>query len=283
MQGQRQIPTTPTHSFKQLSEQSGIQFGTVQMGSTYRYFTEAKDEVDRKIGEHLKDNPNQLVKSTEEGIKRVRTSNGQYAFIMEELSARQYVGQLPCDLMLIHHSFIRKSYAFGCANANVCRNIDVAIIKLKNDGEIRELTDKWMENDGGCDTDFYDDYLEYITSFNSKKDASGYLFQSNALSMEKVGSMFILLAIGIVVGVGLLIFDICTERKVQVSNIRTFSIIFIKQKKLHSSLDREFPFWRIAFKALLSLSQKGVRLSGRASDGCVLIIFTYIILRRRRR
>lgn len=217
LKGERQTPSNPIHSFEGLASQSGIKFGTVKDGATYRYFTEAKDEVDKKIGKHLKDNPDQMTSSSEEGIKRVRDSSGGYAFIMEEIGARLTVGKLPCDLMLVHHSSIRKSYSFGCTtNTTICRNLDVAIIQLKTDGEIQELTDKWLKPTGDCDTDFYDDYLAYMRSFNIEKDASGFLFQSDALTMEKVGSMFILLAVGIVVSIALLVFDVCTERRVQV-------------------------------------------------------------------
>lgn len=216
LKGQRQTPSNPIHSFEGLASQSGIKFGTVKDGGTYRYFTEAKDEVDKKIGQHLKENPDQMTNSAEEGIKRVRESGGGYAFIMEEIGARLTVGKLPCDLMLVHHSSIRKSYSFGCnPNTTICRNLDVAIIQLKIDGEIQELTDKWLKPTGDCDTDFYDDYLAYMKSFNIEKDASGFLFQSDALTMEKVGSMFILLAVGIVVSIALLVFDVCTERRVQ--------------------------------------------------------------------
>lgn len=216
MKGGRQTPDSPLHSFEGLASQSNIKFGTVKGGSTYRYFTEAKDDVDKKIGQHLKDNPDQMTSSSEEGIKRVRDSNGGYAFIMEEIGARLTVGKLPCDLMLVHHSSIRKSFAFGCnSNTTACRNLDVAIIKLKTDGEIQELTDKWLKSTGDCDTDFYDDYLAYMRSFNIEKDASGFLFQGDALTMEKVGSMFVLLAVGIVFSIALLVFDVCTERRVQ--------------------------------------------------------------------
>lgn len=216
LRGERQTPSNPIHSFEGLASQSGIKFGTVNGGATYRYFTEAKDEVDKKIGKHLKDNPDQMTSSSEDGIKRVRDSGGAYAFIMEEIPARLTVGKLPCDLMLVHHSSIRKTYSFGCtANTTICRNLDVAIIQLKTDGEIQELIDKWLKPTGDCDTDFYDDYLAYMRSFNMEKDASGFLFQSDALTMEKVGSMFILLAVGIAVSIALLVFDVCTERRVQ--------------------------------------------------------------------
>lgn len=226
MKGQRQIPETPFHSFKELASQSNIQFGTVKGGSTYVYFMRSKDDVDKKIGKHLMDNPDQLTSSMEEGVKRVRSSNGRYAFIMEETAARQLVGQLPCDLMLIHHSYVRKSYAFGCTpNTTICRDLDVAIIKLKHDGELMELSEKWLKPDG-CDTDFFDDYVAYMKSFNNEKDSSGYLFQGDALNMQKVGSMFILLAVGIVISVGLLIFDVCTERRVQVIRY-TFTFYYI--------------------------------------------------------
>ncbi|XP_062577872.1 probable glutamate receptor [Saccostrea cucullata] len=216
MEGKRQLPESPFHSFSELSKQSSVKFGTVKGGSTYRSFTKALDKVDSKIGEHFKNNPDQMVGSTAEGINRVRNSNGDYAFIMEEIGARQLAGMSPCDLMLIHHSFIRKSFSFGCAkNNSICRDLDIAIIRLKTDGVIQELTDKWLNKDNVCDTDFYDDYLQYIRSFDNKKEESGYLFKGSALGMDKVGSAYILLAIGIVLSVCLLVFDICTERRVQ--------------------------------------------------------------------
>lgn len=233
LRGERQTPSNPIHSFEGLASQSGIKFGTVNGGGTYRYFTEAKDEVDKKIGKHLKDNPDQMTSSSEDGIKRVRDSGGGYAFIMEEIPARLTVGKLPCDLMLVHHSSIRKTYSFGCtANTTICRNLDVAIIQLKTDGEIQELIDKWLKPTGDCDTDFYDDYLAYMRSFNMEKDASGFLFQSDALTMEKVGSMFILLAVGIAVSIALLVFDVCTERRVQVNYAPRFFVDSFKMLKI---------------------------------------------------
>ncbi|XP_062600662.1 glutamate receptor ionotropic, kainate glr-3-like, partial [Saccostrea cucullata] len=216
MEGKRQLPESPFHSFSELSKQSSVKFGTIKGGSTYRYFTSAVDKVDTRIGEHLKNNPDQMVGSTAEGISKVRNSKGDYAFIMEELEARLHAGKLPCDLMLVHHSFIRRSFSFACSKSNSkCRDLDVAIIQLKTNGVLQELTDEWLNKDKVCDTDFDDDYLQYIRSFDSTKDESGYLFKGSALGMDKVGSAYILLAIGIVLSVCLLVFDICTERRVQ--------------------------------------------------------------------
>lgn len=68
--------------------------------------------------------------------------------------------------------------------------------------------------------------------FNMEKDVFGFLFQSDVLMMEKVGSMFILLVVGIVVFIVLLVFDVCMERRVQVNYVFRFFVDLFKMLKI---------------------------------------------------
>lgn len=65
-----------------------------------------------------------------------------------------------------------------------------------------------------------------------EKDVFGFLFQSDVLMMEKVGSMFILLVVGIVVFIVLLVFDVCMERRVQVNYVIRFFVDLFKMLKI---------------------------------------------------
>lgn len=65
-----------------------------------------------------------------------------------------------------------------------------------------------------------------------EKDVFGFLFQSDVLMMEKVGSMFILLVVGIVVFIVLLVFDVCMERRVQVNYVFRFFVDWFKMLKI---------------------------------------------------
>lgn len=204
---------TPITSFKDLSKQTEIKYGTTTMGQTRFYFKNAKDEVDKAIGKHFEDYPDELVKSTNDGIKRVRSGN--YAFIMEEFDARNIAGKTPCDLMLITHSFIRRTYAFGCASNEICRSLNVAILQLIQDGEMQALKEKWFKTQ--CDTQFEDAYIQYVNAYESKKAESGVYFNAYSLSMQKVGSVFIFLAVGLIFSVVALVCEIFFEKRIEVS------------------------------------------------------------------
>ncbi len=57
--------------------------------------------------------PTVFVTSNEDGIKRVRQSNGRYAFLMES-TTNDYINQrLPCDTMKVGSNLDSKGYGIG--------------------------------------------------------------------------------------------------------------------------------------------------------------------------
>ena len=51
--------------------------------------------------------------STEEGVERVRRSNGKYAFMLESAMNDYFNSQPPCDTMRVGNLLDSKSYGIG--------------------------------------------------------------------------------------------------------------------------------------------------------------------------
>lgn len=57
--------------------------------------------------------PSVFVKSNEEGVQRVRESNGRYAFLTES-TTNDYINQrMPCDTMKVGSNLDSKGYGIG--------------------------------------------------------------------------------------------------------------------------------------------------------------------------
>jgi len=80
----------------------------------------------------------QLVSSRDEGLKRVR--EGNYAFIMEYLSAKHEINQRPCDLTTVGETFGKRSYGFALpANATPQWFLDelhLAVLEMEEEGDM---------------------------------------------------------------------------------------------------------------------------------------------------
>lgn len=79
----------------------------------------------------------QLVSSVEEGVKRAR--NGNYAFILESLTAKYVVNQRPCDLVTVGEQFGSRSYGFAVPKSMPRQQLDAintAILEMHEEGDI---------------------------------------------------------------------------------------------------------------------------------------------------
>ena len=57
--------------------------------------------------------PSVFVRNNEEGIERVRNSNGHYAFLAESTTIEYINQQLPCDTMTVGANLDSKGYGIG--------------------------------------------------------------------------------------------------------------------------------------------------------------------------
>ncbi|CAG0900995.1 unnamed protein product [Darwinula stevensoni] len=77
-----QETTPPIRAVEDLARQSVVQYGAVGGGATHAFF---------------KAHPENLLRDYEEGVARVKSSNGEFAFFMETLSMEYYLSR-HCDL-----------------------------------------------------------------------------------------------------------------------------------------------------------------------------------------
>ncbi len=69
--------------------------------------------------------PNVFVSSNEAGIKRVRESNGRYAFLTES-TTNDYINQrLPCDTMKVGSNLDSKGYGIGTPLGSDLRRVHI--------------------------------------------------------------------------------------------------------------------------------------------------------------
>jgi len=79
----------------------------------------------------------QLVASVDEGLQRARA--GDYAFIMEGLSAKYAVNRRPCDLVTVGEQFGSRSYGLAVPKSMSLQELDAlngALLEMHEEGDI---------------------------------------------------------------------------------------------------------------------------------------------------
>ena len=80
---------------------------------TLLFLQRSVDPTYQKMWAFMSADPTVFVRSYEEGIRRVRESNGRYVFIMQS-TVNDYTNQrMPCDTVRIGGIFNRKGFGIG--------------------------------------------------------------------------------------------------------------------------------------------------------------------------
>jgi len=131
------------HSLEELACMDSVKVGTFAGGSTMHYFMKSRAPVDQRIWAKM-ENDGTLVRSNSEGIQRVLDDQGGYAFIMEAPSAEYYVAR-NCDLTSVGKVFSERAYGLALPQGSPYRKeINVAILKLRESDRIDLLIQKWF-------------------------------------------------------------------------------------------------------------------------------------------
>ncbi|RMC13176.1 hypothetical protein DUI87_10709 [Hirundo rustica rustica] len=200
---------SPIDSADDLAKQTKIEYGAVEDGATMTFFKHRgpeshcsdisfqamlQDGAKSKISTYDKmwafmssRRQSVLVKSNEEGIQRVLTSD--YAFLMESTTI-EFVTQRNCNLTQIGGLIDSKGYGVGTPMAPKTGprsrgspyrdKITIAILQLQEEGKLHMMKEKWWRGNG-CPEE-------------ESKEAS-------ALGVQNIGGIFIVLAAGLVLSV----------------------------------------------------------------------------------
>uniref|UniRef100_A0A8C0G283 Glutamate receptor n=1 Tax=Chelonoidis abingdonii TaxID=106734 RepID=A0A8C0G283_CHEAB len=194
---------SPIDSADDLAKQTKIEYGAVEDGATMTFFKKSKISTYDKMWAFMSSRRQSvLVKSNEEGIQRVLTSD--YAFLMESTTI-EFVTQRNCNLTQIGGLIDSKGYGVGTPMGSPYRDkITIAILQLQEEGKLHMMKEKWWRGNG-CPEE-------------ESKEAS-------ALGVQNIGGIFIVLAAGLVLSVFVAVGEFLYKSKKNAQLIRCPEII----------------------------------------------------------
>ncbi|CAJ0941217.1 unnamed protein product, partial [Ranitomeya imitator] len=113
---------SPIESADDLAKQTEIAYGTLDSGSTKEFFKRSKIAVFEKMWTYMRSaEPSVFVKTTEDGMNRVRKSKGKYAYLLES-TMNEYIEQRkPCDTMKVGGNLDSKGYGIATPKGSPLR------------------------------------------------------------------------------------------------------------------------------------------------------------------
>ncbi|KAL3848028.1 hypothetical protein ACJMK2_018911 [Sinanodonta woodiana] len=201
----------PFATFDELARQTDVQYGFLKYGATRAYFEKSKLPIDQNIWNNIKKNIDNLPNSYSEAIGRVRNSDGKYAFIIEGSAAQYAAAQQPCDLMVVGEARSDRVYGFACRKSlDFCRQLDMAILHMKENQDLEMLRKKWFERD--CFSDIQHEYMYKGIPFLDKGEAPN-MAQMKGVTLKRFGGPLLILLIGIILSCLILVCEILWSRR----------------------------------------------------------------------
>ncbi|XP_062131998.1 glutamate receptor 1 [Drosophila sulfurigaster albostrigata] len=141
----------PIKSPDDLARQSDVQYGTLLHGSTWDFFQRSKIDLHNKMWEYMNANVRYSVRNYDEGIRRVRTSKGKYALLVESPKNEYVNARAPCDTMKVGRNIDTKGFGVATPIGSPLRNrLNLAVLAFKENGELLRLRNKWWFDKSEC-------------------------------------------------------------------------------------------------------------------------------------
>ncbi|XP_028838199.1 glutamate receptor 1b isoform X1 [Denticeps clupeoides] len=191
---------SPIESAEDLAKQTEIAYGTLDGGSTKEFFRRSKIAVFEKMWSYMKSaDPSVFVKTTDEGVVRVRKSKGKYAYLLES-TMNEYIEQRkPCDTMKVGGNLDSKGYGVATPKGSALRNpVNLAVLKLNEQGLLDKLKNKWWYDKGECGSGGGD-----------SKD------KTSALSLSNVAGVFYILIGGLGLAMLVALVEFCYKSRIE--------------------------------------------------------------------
>ncbi|XP_065162532.1 glutamate receptor 1-like [Atheta coriaria] len=181
----------PINSPEDLASQTEVQYGTLYHGATWDFFRRSQITLYSKMWEYMHSRKHVFVKSYDEGIRRVRTSKGKYALLIES-PKNDYINERePCDTMKVGRNLDAKGFGVATPLGSPLRDaVNLAVLSLKENGELTKLMNRWWYDRTECKHD--------------KQDAS-----RNELSLSNVAGIFYILIGGLLIALAVALIEFC--------------------------------------------------------------------------
>nr|XP_025730154.1 glutamate receptor 2 isoform X1 [Callorhinus ursinus] len=239
---------SPIESAEDLSKQTEIAYGTLDSGSTKEFFRRSKIAVFDKMWTYMRSaEPSVFVRTTAEGVARVRKSKGKYAYLLES-TMNEYIEQRkPCDTMKVGGNLDSKGYGIATPKGSSLRNaVNLAVLKLNEQGLLDKLKNKWWYDKGECGSGGGDSKVSPINLAVLKLSEQGVLDKlknkwwydkgecgakdsgskekTSALSLSNVAGVFYILVGGLGLAMLVALIEFCYKSRAEAKRMKmTFS------------------------------------------------------------
>ncbi|RXM34087.1 Glutamate receptor 3 [Acipenser ruthenus] len=177
-----------------------------QTQTRMRYFAKrSKIALFDKMWTYMKSaEPSVFVKTTAEGVVRVRKSKGKYAYLLES-TMNEYIEQRkPCDTMKVGGNLDSKGYGIATPKGSSLRTpVNLAVLKLSEQGTLDKLKNKWWYDKGEC----------------GAKD-SGSKEKTSALSLSNVAGVFYILVGGLGLAMLVALIEFCYKSRAEAKRMK---------------------------------------------------------------
>ncbi|CAJ1055157.1 probable glutamate receptor isoform X2 [Xyrichtys novacula] len=178
-------------TFEDLANQDVIEYGTVEGGSTMSFFKYSNNPLYRRLYQNM-ERKKSFVSTMEEGVRRAQ--EGNFAFIGEAVSLDLAVARY-CKLIRSEGIISMRAYAIAAPlGSPLVKNLTIAILQLSESGELTYLRNKWWAS--------------------SCAGADGTL-ASEALHTSDLRGLFLLLGLGLTVGLLLALLELLSKARNQ--------------------------------------------------------------------
>ncbi|XP_031752085.1 glutamate receptor 2 isoform X3 [Xenopus tropicalis] len=237
---------SPIESAEDLSKQTEIAYGTLDSGSTKEFFRRSKIAVFDKMWTYMKSaEPSVFVKTTAEGVARVRKSKGKYAYLLES-TMNEYIEQRkPCDTMKVGGNLDSKGYGIATPKQSPLRNaVNLAVLKLNEQGLLDKLKNKWWYDKGECGSGGGDSKVSPINLAVLKLSEQGVLDKlknkwwydkgecgakdsgskekTSALSLSNVAGVFYILVGGLGLAMLVALIEFCYKSRAEAKRMKIY-------------------------------------------------------------
>ncbi|XP_069686217.1 glutamate receptor 1-like isoform X2 [Periplaneta americana] len=193
----------PINSPEDLASQTEVQYGTLYHGSTWDFFRKSQITLYSKMWEFMSSRKHVFVRTYDEGIKRVRTSKGKYALLIES-PKNDYINERePCDTMKVGRNLDAKGFGVATPLGSPLRDrINLAVLSLIENGELTKLKNRWWYDRTEC-------------RHSDKQDAS-----RNELSLSNVAGIFYILIGGLILAMAVALLEFCYKSHTEASRAK---------------------------------------------------------------
>ncbi|XP_059614013.1 glutamate receptor 1-like [Phlebotomus argentipes] len=218
--------SSPIDSPEDLAAQTDVQYGTLYHGATWDFFRRSQITLYTKMWEYMNSRKQVFVRSYDEGVRRVRTSKGKYALLIES-PKNDYINERePCDTMKVGRNLDAKGFGVATPLGSPLRDpINLAVLSLKETGELTKLMNKWWYDRTECRHDKFD------TSYNE-------------LSLSNVAGIFYILIGGLLLALMVALVEFCFKSR---STNSQMDAVKTKPKLTIQMTGREFDNGRVGY------------------------------------